>query len=119
LASGIRRKRAGPDSVAPQAIATTDQVIVAADLTQTSNDLMLCGSGPRPLLSPTALASGPTSSGKEALMDVYVGMDVHHKHSQVAIIDEAGVQQRNRNVPNDPAKLGPSWARLRRARRWP
>jgi hypothetical protein len=52
-------------------------------------------------------------------MDVYVGMDVHHKHSQVAIIDEAGVQQRNRNVPNDPAKLGPSWARLRRARRWP
>jgi transposase len=40
-------------------------------------------------------------------MDVYVGMDVHHKRSQVAIIDEAGVQQRNRNVPNDPAKLGP------------
>jgi transposase len=40
-------------------------------------------------------------------MTVYVGMDVHRKRSQVAIVDEAGVQQRNRNVPNDPAKLVP------------
>jgi hypothetical protein len=38
---------------------------------------------------------------------VYVGMDVHRKRSQVAVIDEAGVQQRNRNVPNDPTKLAP------------
>jgi transposase len=40
-------------------------------------------------------------------MTVYVGMDVHRKRSQVAIVDDAGVQQRNRNVPNDPAKLIP------------
>ena len=40
-------------------------------------------------------------------MDVYVGMDVHRKRSQVAIVDEAGVPQRNRNVPNAPAKLVP------------
>ena len=38
---------------------------------------------------------------------VYVGMDVHRKRSQVAIVDDAGDQQRNRNVPNDPAKLVP------------
>ena len=40
-------------------------------------------------------------------MDVYVGMDVHRKRSQVAVVDEAGVQQRNRNLANDPAKLIP------------
>jgi transposase len=40
-------------------------------------------------------------------MTVYVGMDVHRKRSQVAVVDEAGIQQRNRNVPNDPAKLIP------------
>jgi transposase len=40
-------------------------------------------------------------------MPVYVGMDVHRKRSQVAIVDDAGVQQRNRNVANDPAKLIP------------
>ncbi len=36
-------------------------------------------------------------------MTVYVGMDVHRKRSQVAIVDQAGAVQRNRNVPNDPA----------------
>src|SRR6266542_1076410 len=40
-------------------------------------------------------------------MSVYVGMDVHRKRSQVAILDQAGAVQRNRNVPNDPAKLIP------------
>jgi transposase len=40
-------------------------------------------------------------------MNVYVGMDVHRKRSQVAIVDDAGVQQRNRNLANDPAKLVP------------
>jgi transposase len=40
-------------------------------------------------------------------MNVYVGMDVHRKRSQVAIVDAAGVQQRNRNLANDPAKLLP------------
>jgi transposase len=40
-------------------------------------------------------------------MNVYVGMDVHPKRSQVAIVDDAGVPQRNRNLANDPAKLIP------------
>jgi hypothetical protein len=40
-------------------------------------------------------------------MSVDVGMDVHRKRSQVAIIDAAGAQQRNRNVPNHPAQLVP------------
>ena len=40
-------------------------------------------------------------------MSVYVGMDVHRKRSQIAIVDEAGDQQRNRNLANDPAKLVP------------
>ena len=38
-------------------------------------------------------------------MGVYVGMDVHRKRSQVAIVDHAGTVQRNRNAPNDPAEL--------------
>src|SRR4029453_14577155 len=40
-------------------------------------------------------------------MSIYVGMDVHRKRSQVAVLDDAGGQQRNRNVPNDPAQLVP------------
>jgi hypothetical protein len=40
-------------------------------------------------------------------MTVYVGMDVHRKRSQVAIVDAAGAQQRHRNLANDPAKLVP------------
>jgi hypothetical protein len=40
-------------------------------------------------------------------MTVYVGMDVHRKRSQVAIVDDAGVPQHNRNLANDPAKLVP------------
>jgi hypothetical protein len=43
---------------------------------------------------------------------MYVGMDVHRKRSQIAIIDAAGDQQRNRNVPNDPAELTPILATL-------
>jgi transposase len=34
-------------------------------------------------------------------------MDVHRKRSQVAIVDDTGVLQRNRNLANDPAKLVP------------
>jgi transposase len=45
-------------------------------------------------------------------MTVYVGMDVHRKRSQVAVVDEAGNQQRNRNLANDPAKLIPILGRL-------
>jgi transposase len=40
-------------------------------------------------------------------MTVYVGMDVHRKRSQVAVVDDTGAAQRNRNVANDPAKLVP------------
>jgi transposase len=40
-------------------------------------------------------------------MSIYVGMDVHRKRSQVAIVDDAGVPQHNRNLANDPAKLVP------------
>jgi transposase len=40
-------------------------------------------------------------------MGVYVGMDVQRKRSQVAIVDAAGTQQRNRNLANDPAQLVP------------
>jgi transposase len=40
-------------------------------------------------------------------MSVYVGMDVHRKRSQIAIVDDAGEEQRNRNVPNDPTELVP------------
>jgi hypothetical protein len=36
-------------------------------------------------------------------MRVCVGMDLHRKRSQVAIVDAAGVQQRNRDPTNDPA----------------
>jgi transposase len=38
-------------------------------------------------------------------MEVYVGMDVHRKRSQVALLDEHGAQLLNRNLPNDPAEL--------------
>jgi transposase len=38
-------------------------------------------------------------------MSIYVGMDVHRKRSQVALVDEHGVQLANRNLPNDPAEL--------------
>jgi transposase len=41
-------------------------------------------------------------------MSMYVGIDVHRKRSQIAIVDDAGDQQRNRNVPNDPAELVPT-----------
>ncbi len=33
-------------------------------------------------------------------MSVYVGIDVHRKRSQVAVIDQAGEMLANRNVPN-------------------
>jgi transposase len=40
-------------------------------------------------------------------MDGYVGMDVHRKRSQIAVLDAAGDEQPNRNIPNDPVKLVP------------
>jgi hypothetical protein len=38
-------------------------------------------------------------------MRVYVGMDVHRKRSQVALLDEHGGQLLNRNLPNGSAEL--------------
>ncbi|MBA3429919.1 MAG: transposase [Actinobacteria bacterium] len=38
---------------------------------------------------------------------VYVGMDVHRKRTQVAVLDERGVEVLNRNLPNDPGELAP------------
>ena len=38
-------------------------------------------------------------------MRMYVGMDVHRKRSQVALVDEQGVQLANRNLANDSAEL--------------
>jgi transposase len=44
---------------------------------------------------------------KEALQMVYVGMDVHRKRTQVAVINEKGEEVSNRNFPNDPGELAP------------
>lgn len=38
---------------------------------------------------------------------VYVGMDVHRKRTQVAVIDERGEELSNRNFRNDPEELAP------------
>jgi transposase len=38
-------------------------------------------------------------------MGVYVGMDVHRKRSQVALLDQDGRQVLNRNLPNDPTEV--------------
>src|SRR3954453_12566281 len=40
------------------------------------------------------------SSGRRPGMSVYVGIDVHRKRSQVAVVDQAGQVLANRNVPN-------------------
>jgi len=45
-------------------------------------------------------------------MRVYVGMDVHRKRSQVALVDEHGSQLLNRNLPNDSAELTSILGRL-------
>lgn len=38
-------------------------------------------------------------------MTVYVGLDVHRKRTQVAILDEDGEELLNRNVVNDPSEI--------------
>lgn len=43
---------------------------------------------------------------------VYVGLDVHRKRTQVAILDDAGQQLANRNLPNEPGELTPLLAAL-------
>ncbi len=39
-------------------------------------------------------------------MSVYVGIDVHRKRSQIAVVDAVGEVQVNRNVPNG---VGSGW----------
>src|SRR2546423_14818445 len=63
------------------------------------------GPGVRPdplfLLSPVAEAPGVGELGKGGpAMSVYVGIDVHRKRSQVAVVDQSGEVLVNRNVPN-------------------
>ncbi|PWI12149.1 hypothetical protein DIZ27_00595 [Streptomyces sp. NWU339] len=41
-----------------------------------------------------------TGSGRRPSMSVYVGIDVHRKRSQIAVVDRDGAVQVNRNVPN-------------------
>ena len=36
---------------------------------------------------------------------LYVGLDLHRRRTQVAVMDEGGHELFNRNVPNDPARL--------------
>src|SRR5207248_329731 len=57
--------------------------------------------GPPFLLSPVSLASGSVRAREGGpVMSVYVGIDVHRKRSQVAVIDADGEVLANRNVPN-------------------
>src|SRR5262245_25990365 len=57
--------------------------------------------GPPSLLSPVSLASGSVRAREGGpLMSVYVGIDVHRKRSQVAVVDTGGEVLANRNVPN-------------------
>ena len=37
---------------------------------------------------------------------LYIGLDVHRRRTQVAVLDESGHELFNRNVPNDREKLG-------------
>src|SRR5689334_22121601 len=57
--------------------------------------------GPPFLLSPVSLASGSTRAREGGpVMSVYVGIDVHRKRSQLAVIDAKGEVLAKRNVPN-------------------
>ena len=42
--------------------------------------------------------------------------DVHRKRSQIAVVDDTGVPQRNRIVPNDPVQLVPILGRCQAPR---
>ena len=51
-------------------------------------------------------------------MSVYVGIDVHRKRSQVAVVGEDGKVQLNRNVVNGWEPILRLIGGLRRGRRW-
>ena len=68
-------------------------------------DLTLWGPGVRPDPFPCSARQrklrGVSELGKGGpAMSVYVGIDVHRKRSQVAVIDQSGEVLTNRNVPN-------------------
>jgi transposase len=68
--------------------------------------LTLCRSGLGSLLTGGALTLRPNSRARERRPGlVYVGMDVHRKRTQVAVLTEDCTQLMNRNVPNDPGEL--------------
>jgi hypothetical protein len=52
-------------------------------------------------------------------MSVYVGIDVHRKRSQVAVVTEDGTVQLNKNVVNGSARSCRAMAWSDRARRLP
>src|ERR671937_2472301 len=57
--------------------------------------------GPPSLLSPVDSGSGYMRAREGGPpMSVYVGIDVHRKRSQIAVVDHEGAVQVNRNVPN-------------------
>src|SRR5215475_10885493 len=59
------------------------------------------GAGPPSVLSRAMpIVRVHTGSGRRPSMSVYVGIDVHRKRSQVAVIDQGGKVLANRNVPN-------------------
>src|SRR5256885_1865826 len=61
---------------------------------------MGAGPGPLPCSVPVHAPGVKASSGRRPGMSVYVGIDVHRKGSQVAVVDEGGGVRVNRNVPN-------------------
>src|ERR687884_1300994 len=57
--------------------------------------------GPPSLLSPVDSGSGYMRAREGGPpMSVYVGIDVHRKRSQIAVVDHDGAVRVNRNVPN-------------------
>src|SRR6266536_3055588 len=61
---------------------------------------MGAGPGPLPCSVPVHAPGVKASSGRRPGMSVYVGVDVHRKRLQVAVVDEGGAVRVNRNVPN-------------------
>src|SRR5919197_1643225 len=56
--------------------------------------------GPPSVLSPGACSGCQSSSGRWPGVSVYVGIGVHRKRSQMAVVEQAGAVRVNRNVPN-------------------
>src|SRR5947199_373684 len=57
--------------------------------------------GPPSLLSPAIpIVRVCTSSRRRPSMSVHVGIDVHRKRSQIAVVEDGGAVRVNRNVPN-------------------